>query len=111
VEGDVAQLPFPDASFEVVTSSFSMHHWGDVEAALREIDRVLMPGGRAVIYDLPTWFLRLAAHAADTTEPRPRDIFAQVRDGHFGWPLGVPFMRRLELVKGGFPDQGVTASL
>jgi SAM-dependent methyltransferase len=101
VEGDVAELPFPDSSIGVVTSSFSMHHWEDVRSALREVERVLVPGGRAVLYDLPPWFLRLAAHAADSQDPGAAEIFAQVQDGHVGWPLGVPFVRRLELIKAG----------
>lgn len=53
VEGDVASLPFPDAAFDLVVSSFSAHHWPDPEAGFREIRRALRPGGTALIYDLP----------------------------------------------------------
>ena len=52
VVGDVAALPFDDASFDLVVSTFSMHHWSDRPAGLREIARVLRPGGRALIWDL-----------------------------------------------------------
>ena len=52
VVGDVAALPFDDASFDLVASTFSMHHWSDREAGLHEIARVLRPGGRALIWDL-----------------------------------------------------------
>jgi ubiquinone/menaquinone biosynthesis C-methylase UbiE len=52
VVGDVAALPFEDASFDVVVSTFSMHHWSDQDAGLREIARVLQPGGQALIWDL-----------------------------------------------------------
>ncbi|TIT00064.1 class I SAM-dependent methyltransferase [Mesorhizobium sp.] len=51
--GDVTQLPFEDRSFDVVVSSFSMHHWDDAEAAAPQLIRVLRPGGRALIYDFP----------------------------------------------------------
>lgn len=51
VEGDVAHLPFPDDSFDVVVSSLSTHHWPDVEAGAAELGRVLRPGGRLRIYD------------------------------------------------------------
>jgi ubiquinone/menaquinone biosynthesis C-methylase UbiE len=51
--GDVAQLPFDDRSFDVVVSSFSMHHWDDPGAAAPQLIRVLRPGGRALIYDYP----------------------------------------------------------
>lgn len=53
VEADVAQLPFPDASFDLVVSSLSAHHWPDAAAGFAQIRRVLRPGGRALVYDLP----------------------------------------------------------
>ncbi|HEY8473121.1 MAG TPA: class I SAM-dependent methyltransferase [Natronosporangium sp.] len=49
---DVADLPFPDGSFDLITSSLSLHHWDDPAAAGRELARVLRPGGQLVIYDL-----------------------------------------------------------
>jgi SAM-dependent methyltransferase len=56
--GDVAALPFPDASFDVVVSTFSLHHWPDPARGLAEIYRVLRPGGVARIYDLVDWIRR-----------------------------------------------------
>jgi ubiquinone/menaquinone biosynthesis C-methylase UbiE len=49
---DVAQLPFDDQSVDLVVSTISMHHWTDLAAGLREVVRVLRPGGRAWLYDL-----------------------------------------------------------
>jgi ubiquinone/menaquinone biosynthesis C-methylase UbiE len=51
--GDVTDLPFPDDSFDLVVSSFSLHHWDHPEAAVPELARVLRPGGRVHIYDFP----------------------------------------------------------
>jgi SAM-dependent methyltransferase len=62
---DVAALPFPDASFDLVVSTISQHHWTDPGAGLREAARVLRPGGRAWIYDF-RWALRRAQRAAGT---------------------------------------------
>ena len=45
------QLPFQDASFDVVLCRFTAHHWHDMEAGLREARRVLKPSGRAVFID------------------------------------------------------------
>ncbi len=53
VRGDVAALPFEDASFDLVVSSLSAHHWPDAEAGFREIRRVLRPGAVALVFDLP----------------------------------------------------------
>jgi len=49
--GDVAAMPYPDESVDLVISSLSMHHWEDPAAGLGDIVRVLRPGGRAWIYD------------------------------------------------------------
>jgi ubiquinone/menaquinone biosynthesis C-methylase UbiE len=50
--GSAEKLPFADASFDLVVSSGSAHHWKDAAGALNEIHRMLRPGGRALIYDL-----------------------------------------------------------
>jgi ubiquinone/menaquinone biosynthesis C-methylase UbiE len=45
-------LPFGAGAFDVVASRYSAHHWLDVPAALREMRRVLAPGGRLLMIDL-----------------------------------------------------------
>ena len=49
--GRAEKLPFADASFDAVVSRYSAHHWGDLDAALRETARVLKPGGLAAFID------------------------------------------------------------
>ena len=49
--GDVAHLPYPDHYFDLVVSTISMHHWYELEQPLRDLYRVLRPGGRLWIYD------------------------------------------------------------
>ncbi|MDE1155435.1 MAG: bifunctional demethylmenaquinone methyltransferase/2-methoxy-6-polyprenyl-1,4-benzoquinol methylase UbiE [Acidobacteriaceae bacterium] len=71
VEGDAMHLPFPDASFDLVTAAFGFRNLTDYAGGLREIARVLRPGGQigileanqpegasAVIYNL--YFSRIA---------------------------------------------------
>ena len=50
-QGSVERLPFDDASFDLVLSRYSAHHWRDFSAALREAARVLKPGGSAGFVD------------------------------------------------------------
>jgi len=47
----VLPLPWPDASFSIVTSRFAFHHFLDPLAVLREMTRVTAPGGRVVVID------------------------------------------------------------
>ncbi|MEU2037114.1 class I SAM-dependent methyltransferase [Nocardia niwae] len=49
--GDVAALPYPDDSFDLVVSSLSMHEWPEVGHAVADLARVLRPGGAVAIYD------------------------------------------------------------
>jgi SAM-dependent methyltransferase len=46
--GDVQELPFPDASFDLVVAAWVLFHPPDLDRAMREIARVLRPGGRLV---------------------------------------------------------------
>jgi len=60
IRGAAEALPFPDESFDVVTTTLSFHHWSDQREALREVRRILRPGGTFAladvsIDDLPGW--------------------------------------------------------
>jgi SAM-dependent methyltransferase len=50
--GDVERLELPDAAFDIVTSRYSAHHYPRPAAALREIARVLRPGGALLLVDV-----------------------------------------------------------
>lgn len=49
--GEAEALPFEDNSFDAVFMGESLHHFNDIDAALREVVRVLKEGGRLFIYD------------------------------------------------------------
>jgi len=75
--GDVAHLPFPDDTFDLVVSSLSQHHWSDVPGGLRDLRRVLRPGGRLWIYDV-RFSLRRATALARATFP-PASVTRETR--------------------------------
>ena len=49
VQGDLTALPFRDCSFDLVISGLALGHARDLDACMREIARVLKPGG-ALLY-------------------------------------------------------------
>jgi demethylmenaquinone methyltransferase/2-methoxy-6-polyprenyl-1,4-benzoquinol methylase len=51
IEADALRLPFPDQHFSLVTSAFGFRNLADYDAGLREIARVLRPGGECGILD------------------------------------------------------------
>jgi ubiquinone/menaquinone biosynthesis C-methylase UbiE len=48
----VEHLPLTSASFDLVLSTLSFHHWSDTQAGLAECHRVLKPGGRLIVVDI-----------------------------------------------------------
>lgn len=49
--GDALHLPFADGTFAVVTISYGLRNLADFEGGLRELLRVLQPGGRLLVLD------------------------------------------------------------
>jgi ubiquinone/menaquinone biosynthesis C-methylase UbiE len=73
-QGDARRLPYPDASFDAVYLVTVLGEVPDQDASLREVARVLKPGGRLVVGELfgdPHWVspgaLRARAEAAGLT--------------------------------------------
>ena len=51
VEGSAESIPSDDGSVDALWTVNTMHHWADLDAAVRELARVLRPGGRVVLVD------------------------------------------------------------
>ena len=51
IEADALNLPFPDQNFDLLTSAFGFRNLADYDVGLREIVRVLKPGGECGILD------------------------------------------------------------
>ena len=51
VQGDAENLPFDNDQFDAVTVAFGVRNFGDLEKGLKEINRVIKPGGQLVILE------------------------------------------------------------
>ena len=51
LQGDMVALPFPGGSFDIVTTGYGLRNVPDLNAALEEIGRVLVPGGQVLSLD------------------------------------------------------------
>lgn len=97
VAGDATRLPFADAAFDAVTISFGLRNVVDTAAALREMLRVVRPGGRVVICEFshPTWapfrqvyleYLMRALPAVAAAVTRDKGSYEYLAESIRAWP-------------------------
>lgn len=79
-------LPFPDASFDLATIAFGLRNVTDKPAALRELQRVLKVGGRALVLEFSqvkaAWFRPLYDFHGFQVLPRLGQLFAGDADSY-----------------------------
>ncbi len=77
--GSAEAIPLPDALVDLAISTVSFHHWRDQEQGVREIRRVLRPGGQFLLADmvLPRFLINLLHHGRIRTADEMKAIFGQ----------------------------------
>ncbi|MEU2199764.1 demethylmenaquinone methyltransferase [Isoptericola sp. NPDC019482] len=106
VAGDATRLPFADGAFDAVTISFGLRNVVDTDAALREMLRVVRPGGRVVIceFSTPTWapfrtvymeYLMRALPVVAGAVTRDRGSYDYLAESIRSWPDQAALGRRL----------------
>ena len=106
-QGSADHLPFADASFDLVCTRYSAHHWKNLPQALAEMARVLKPGGKCIVIDTASpddvladtylqsiELLRDTSHVRNRSLPAWRELLAQAGfkvGGDKSWKLPLQF--------------------
>jgi len=99
VLGNAAEMPFLDASFDLVVSRFAVHHFVQPERQIAEMARVCRPGGRVAIIDLV---------AADEALAAEHDRLERLRDPSHARALSQRELSQL-LAEAGAPVEHETS--
>ena len=105
VTGDMLALPFGDATFEVVTTGYGLRNVPDLELALREMHRVLTPGGRMLSLDFNRpgnpavraaylWYLTVVGSTLGLALHRDPDTYRYIPESIRNYP-GAPAVATL----------------
>jgi arsenite methyltransferase len=97
-ESDVTALPAPDAAFDRVLSVQVLEYVEDVDRGLRELHRVLRPGGRVVVWDVD--WATLSWHSE---QPERMERMLRAWDRHLSEPSLPPTLAP-RLRRAGFED-------
>jgi ArsR family transcriptional regulator len=90
VEGEIEDLPLPDASHDVVVMSQALHHAQEPVRALSEARRILVPGGRLLVIDL-------LAHAEEWVREKLEHVHLGFTEADLEQALAAAGFEKLQL--------------
>ncbi len=85
-QASAERIPLDDATVELVTSTISFHHWSDQKQGIREVFRVLRPGGIFILIDTNI------GHGQPRSKSQLRDLFMACGLSIFSQSNLVPFL-------------------
>ena len=106
VGADAEQLPFPDRAFAGCTVGFGVRNLADLDRGLREMARVIRPGGRLVVLEFTTpvrepirslylWYFRRLLPLAGRLISRHREAYSYLPDSVLRFPDPPSFADRM----------------
>jgi demethylmenaquinone methyltransferase/2-methoxy-6-polyprenyl-1,4-benzoquinol methylase len=105
--GDSEALEFPDACFDAITVAFGVRNFEHLEKGLREMLRVLKPGGRLVVLECTqpktpgvrqfyNWYMRLVAPHIGKMVSSSLEAYQYLNDSVQAFPEGTAFLQILD---------------
>lgn len=107
-QADTTRLPFRDATFDACAVAFGLRNVADTDAGIREMVRVVKPGGRVVILEFATppsrllrrgyrfYFSRILPAIGELIAPARRGAYRYLPDSVATWPEPDELTRALE---------------
>jgi len=107
-QADTTRLPFRDATFDACAVAFGLRNVADTDAGIREMVRVVKPGGRVVILEFATppsrllrrgyrfYFSRILPAIGELIAPARRGAYRYLPDSVAAWPEPDELTRAME---------------
>lgn len=107
VEGDAEDLPFENGAFDAAMVAFGVRNFEDLDAGLREMARVLRPGGRLVVLEfsrprtfpikqLYAWYSRHVLPRIGGVLSPDQGAYEYLPNSVAAFPDGADFLNRME---------------